>query len=311
MNTFQQQLNSQFHYSAFQPIARPINEIAQASSIPHSEEALVKHSADVLKQLRLSHQHGNKESMPSASKVESTHHSEDSHDASSKASPSSMIIRLDLKRIHEDSSDSHSYKQQKAQPKGRSNEEMAKECSDLAKEIKQLRRKLRCAQEKRVSKEKSDQAEACQQYLKFSQAMSIVKRNSMNLSMPDMMEKLCQSIADGSLNTHSLNFKRICTILRSNFNSDEQIKYRKYEEEGVEVLFPDKKVLLSESEMKAYAEYSNNPQAIRLLSGASQQPVSYYSAQNSFEMLQQAWSLSMMASQYCLCDVQSQASGLR
>ncbi len=116
-------------------------------------------------------------------KNDSTHHSVDSESQGTAAGSPGLKIEKPKARLHsqEDgpASDSSMAKREIAML---SDEQKKKRCSDYAKHIKQLRRKVRAAEERLRNCRKIVEAESSETCQKFSQAHEVLRQNSMNPS---------------------------------------------------------------------------------------------------------------------------------
>lgn len=83
-----------------------------------------------------------------------------------------------------------------------------------------------------------------------------------------MLLNLSTIISDGRLQMSGLPFKQIASIARSHFSHEQVRQYSRKTDSKVQLLFPDRELILSQSEMQCYNQ--TDPAALRLLAGAAE-----------------------------------------
>jgi len=81
------------------------------------------------------------------------------------------------------------------------------------------------------------------------------------------MENLCKLIVDGRMKLDSLEFKQICTLVRSQQTSKELNELIKRDKKSVSLQFYDQEIHIGQSEINAYDKVKDDPNLIRLLTG--------------------------------------------
>lgn len=134
-----------------------------------------------------------------------------------------------------------------------SHDEKAKTCQSLAKEIKQLRRKVRCNSDKLATQQKKKVDDAQQSFLSYSKASSFLDSCEIQgitlLDIRAMLTNLSKIIADGRLQMTSLNFKQIATLIRTHLTKEKLSSYSRKTDKKVQLLFPERELIVSESEI--------------------------------------------------------------
>ena len=103
---------------------------------------------------------------------------------------------------------------------------------------------------------------------KCSEGYKKLKSNaSIDTDHRNIFENLCKVIVDERMKLDSLEFKQICTIVRSQETSQEKLKNVKKEKKSVALKFPDREIRVGQSEINAYDQVKNDPMLIRLLTG--------------------------------------------
>ena len=243
-------------------------------------------------------------------KHDSTHPSDMSEKRYETQSPEAILDRQERKRPY-----ANPREEQRAAWRdsfnSQSEEQKAIKCQNLAKEIKQLRRKIRTFDSKVSSTRgtlKADKSERT----KIFRAVADKIKNSMKLSLEDQkdaLRNLLQIIVEGRMSLASLQFKQLCTIVRSQLSDQEIHQSANLQKDRAAFIYlPEKRVVVSQSEISAYSKMNCSGDILRAITGNGEMksmmaltaPVINF---NNVPSLQYDTNLQHIAQNYCLCSL--------
>ena len=238
-------------------------------------------------------------------KHDSTHPSDMSDKHADLDSPSAITqARECRKRVHSASGSEQSTAWRDSF-NALSEEQKAQKCQSLAKEIKQLRRKVRTFDAKVSNPKSTSRAQRSPISKLFKAADQQIKKASIN-DQKDALMNLLRIIAEGRMSLASLQFKQLCTIVRSQMTEQEVNQAANPGKDRAAFIYlPERKVVVSQSEINSYSKMACNGDVLRLVTGNGEPkqrpdtPVIDFSRGVSPDNTLVA----QLAQNYCLCSI--------
>lgn len=145
----------------------------------------------------------------------------------------------------------------------------------LGREAERLRNelsKMKSQYKQKKLKGKKEFQSKFNEFRHFNSARKFIKSNSIQFEIEDqsdVLKNLCSFINNGQIDLDSVEFERICTLVRGILSSQEVQRIETKSEQEIIISLPEFEVPISGKEFSCIEKYQEDEDILRLLTGKS------------------------------------------